>query len=79
VKTKTARLVDNLAAMYYRRDRPMQLVGRNSAAGDQTLDANWRRLQAALEAGGFEELDADPRLAARYRRLERRHLLGEKS
>ena len=74
-KTQTQRLIDNLVASYRRLDSG-QLQGRNSASSDATRAFNWRRLQDALTAGGYEELDANPRLADRYYRLERRHLLG---
>jgi hypothetical protein len=61
----------------YRRVDGGQLTGRNSTSTDRTLDRNWRLLLAALENGGYEECDADERLAARWARIERRYRLGE--
>lgn len=60
----------------YRRMDSGQLTGRNSDATSLNLDRHWTQLQDALDAGGYEMLDANPRLAAKYARVERRHLLG---
>jgi hypothetical protein len=73
-KTQTQRLVTNMLGAYYRLDTGRS-SGRQSAFDN--LDWNWGRLQEALENGGYEELDASKTLAARYRKLERRHLLGK--
>lgn len=74
----TRRLVRNMLGTYRRLDTG-ESGGRNANATYSTLELNWARLRAALEAGGFEELDADPKLAARYATLERRHLVGRSS
>ena len=75
-KSETRRLVESMTAMYRRLDSA-DSYGRNVTATFLALHAKWDRLQAALAAGGFEELDGDARLAARYARLERRHVLKE--
>lgn len=74
-QTKTRELVRAMTAMYRRVDTGAN-TGRNAGATFASLSAKWEKLQAELVAGGFEELDASPRLAASYARLERRHLLG---
>lgn len=75
--TSTASLINKLESSYRRFDYG-QLNGRNASSSDSTRDWNWRKLQAELVLGGYKELDATPRLAARYYRLERRHKLGER-
>lgn len=69
----TERHIRAIEGIYYRRDRSLT-TGRNAAATDDTLEWHWRNLAAALEAGGFEELDARDSLARRYSRIERRRV-----
>jgi hypothetical protein len=71
--TTTEKLTRNMLATYYRMDRG-ESSGRQSTLDN--LDWNWNRLKEALAAGGYEELDCNPKLAAKYAKLERRHLLG---
>lgn len=74
-KTKTERLIETIEGFYYRIDNG-QSGGRNASATDATLDWRWNQLREALEEGGFEELDGNDRLAAKYSKIERRRALG---
>ena len=73
-QTQTRKSLTALAGMYYRLDTG-QSGTRNHEATSRALDAHWNALRKALEDGGYEELDANPKLAAKYSKLERRHLL----
>ena len=70
--TRTRRHLTALDGIYRRIDRG-DTNGRNAASTATSIERHWLLLQAALEEGGYEDLDARPRLAAMYRRIERRH------
>ena len=75
---RTRRHLTALDGIYRRMDGG-QNTGRNAAATDSAVDMHWRELAAALDDGGFEELDSRPRLAAKYARLERRRYVGREA
>jgi hypothetical protein len=74
--TTTEKLIRSIEAIYRRLDSQTGDYGRNVTATFRTLGARWDQLADALEADGFEELDARPTLAARYARIERRRAFG---
>jgi len=68
----------NLEGMFYRLDKGL-LTGRNSASSTDTMDYKYRRLRDAVAADARTDdaplcafLDANPRVAARWDRMERR-------
>lgn len=67
-----------LDGIYRRIDRG-ENTGRNSDATARAIDYHWNALAAALDDGGFEELDVRAGLAAKYARIERRHYTGQVS
>lgn len=74
-RSDTDRHLRALEGMFYRLDTGRSGL-RNHEATSRALAAHWRDLRAALEAGGFEELDNNPALARRYSKIERRYLIG---
>jgi len=68
----------NLEGMFYRLDKGL-LTGRNSASSSDTMDYKYRRLRDAVAADARTEdaplcsfLDDNPKVAARWDRMERR-------
>jgi hypothetical protein len=72
------RKLRNLEGMWYRLDKGL-LTGRNSASSDADRPAKYRELRDAITADAKTDdaplcafLDANPKIAARWNKIERR-------
>ena len=72
------RKLKNLEGMYYRLDKGL-LTGRNSDSTTATMDFRYRELRDAITADANTDdaplcsyLDGNPKVAARWDRIERR-------
>lgn len=76
IRQQLSKNISAMAAIYRRIDGG-QLTGRNGNLTAGSLATKWATIQRLLdECGGYEILDNDPKLAARFDKIEWRHLVG---